>query len=66
VQRRFPRGWRELDYVVSTEAVRATTELTPTTRQALERSHVVARFGHGAQRIEVRAIGGPQAPDRWW
>jgi len=66
VQRRFPHGWREFDYIVSTEAVRATTEETPTTRRALEHSHVVAQFGRGAQRIEVRAIGGTEPPDRWW
>jgi hypothetical protein len=66
VQRRFPNGWRDFDYIVSTEAVRVTTELTPMTRQALEHSHVVARFGRGRQRIEVRAIGGAQPPDEWW
>jgi hypothetical protein len=66
VKRRFPGGWRDFDYIVSTEAVRSTTEQTPTTRAALEHSHVIAQFGQGAQRIEVRAIGGRQAPDRWW
>jgi hypothetical protein len=66
VQRRFPGGWKDFDYIVSTEGVRVTTELTPTTRQALEHSHVVARFGRGDQRIEVRAIGGPQPQDEWW
>jgi cellulose synthase/poly-beta-1,6-N-acetylglucosamine synthase-like glycosyltransferase len=66
VKRRFPGGWRDFDYVVSTEAVRATSEETPTTREALQHSHVIAHFGRGAQRIEVRAIGGRQPPDRWW
>jgi len=56
VRRRFPGGWRDFDYVVSTEAVRSTTEQTPTTARALEHSRVVAQFGEGAQRIEVRAI----------
>jgi hypothetical protein len=56
VKRRFPRGWRDFDYIVSTEAVRSTLELTPTTAQALVHSHVIARFGRGAGRIEVRAI----------
>jgi glycosyltransferase XagB len=56
VKRRFPGGWRDFDYVVSTEAVRSTTEQTPTTARALEHSRVVAQFGEGAQRIEVRAI----------
>jgi hypothetical protein len=66
VKRRFPGGWRDFDYVVSTEAVRSTTEQTPTTRRALQHSHVIAEFGEGAQRIEVRKIGGRQPPDRWW
>ena len=66
VKQRFPGGWRDFDYVVSTEAVRSTTEQTPTTLAALRHSHVIAQFGRGAQRIEVRAIGGRQAPDRWW
>jgi cellulose synthase/poly-beta-1,6-N-acetylglucosamine synthase-like glycosyltransferase/4-amino-4-deoxy-L-arabinose transferase-like glycosyltransferase len=66
VKRRFPGGWGDFDYVVSTEAVRSTTEQTPTTRQALQHSHVIAQFGEGAQRIEVRKIGGRQRPDRWW
>jgi hypothetical protein len=66
VKRLFPGGWRDFDYIVSTEAMRATTEQTPTTRAALEHSQVVARFGQGADRIEVRAIGGRQPPDRWW
>jgi cellulose synthase/poly-beta-1,6-N-acetylglucosamine synthase-like glycosyltransferase len=66
VKGRFPGGWRDFDYVVSTEAVRSTTEQTPTTLEALEHSHVIKQFGRGPQRIEVRAIGGRQPPDRWW
>ena len=66
VKRRFPGGWKDFDYVVSTEAVRSTTEQTPTTLEALEHSYVIAQFGRGPQRIEVRAIGGRQPPDRWW
>jgi 4-amino-4-deoxy-L-arabinose transferase-like glycosyltransferase len=60
VQRRFPGGWREFDYIVSTEGVRVTMNRTPTTAAALEHSSVVARFGRGAQRIEVRAIMPPR------
>ena len=36
VKRVFPGGWRDFDYIISTEAMRATTEQTPTTRAALE------------------------------
>jgi hypothetical protein len=56
VKRRFPDGWRDFDYVVSTEAVRSTLRQTPTTARALDHSRVVAQFGQGDQRIEVRAI----------
>jgi cellulose synthase/poly-beta-1,6-N-acetylglucosamine synthase-like glycosyltransferase len=58
VKQRFPNGWRDFDYVVSTQAVRNTTTLTPTAAQALDHSQVLVRFGHGPTRIEVRAITG--------
>jgi hypothetical protein len=56
VKRRFPHGWRDFDFIVSTQAVRSTLRLTPTTARALEHSHVVAKFGRGDKRIEIRAI----------
>jgi 4-amino-4-deoxy-L-arabinose transferase-like glycosyltransferase len=56
VKRHFPDGWRDFDYVVSTQAVRSTLRLTPTTARALDHSVVIAQFGHGEQRIEIRAI----------
>jgi hypothetical protein len=56
VKRRFPHGWRDFDYLVSTQGVRVTTNRTPTTADALEHSRVVAQFGRGPERIEVRAI----------
>jgi hypothetical protein len=56
VKDRFPDGWRDFDYVVSTQAVRSSTRLTPTSAQALNHSRVVVQFGRGEQRIEVRAI----------
>jgi hypothetical protein len=56
VKQRFADGWRDFDYVVSTQAVRSTLRLTPTTARALDHSVVIAQFGQGDQRIEVRAI----------
>jgi glycosyltransferase XagB len=56
VKRHFPDGWRDFDYVVSTQAVRSTLRLTPTTARALDHSVVIAQFGQGEQRIEIRAI----------
>ncbi len=60
VKRRFPHGWQDFDYVVSTEAVRITTNKTPTTAQALRHSRVVVQFGRGDGRIEIRAIDRPR------
>jgi hypothetical protein len=59
VKRHFPGGWRDFDYIVSTEAVRSTTRKTPTTAQALKHSRVVVQFGRGDGRIEIRAITKP-------
>jgi hypothetical protein len=58
VKQRFPNGWRDFDYLVSTQAVRSTTTLTPTTAHALDHSRLVVRFGRGPTRIDVRAIIG--------
>ncbi|HYZ29004.1 MAG TPA: glycosyltransferase [Thermoleophilaceae bacterium] len=56
VKRHFPHGWRDFDYVISTEAVRVTMNRTPTIAAAIVHSRVVATFGRGDGRIEVRAI----------
>jgi 4-amino-4-deoxy-L-arabinose transferase-like glycosyltransferase len=56
VKRLFPDGWRDFDYIVSTGAMRVTATYTPNTAEALQHSRLVARFGSGGERIEVRAI----------
>jgi glycosyltransferase XagB len=56
VKKRFPGAWRDFDYIISTEAVRSTLGLTPTAAHALDHSRVVAQFGRGDGRIEIRAI----------
>lgn len=58
VKRYFPLGWRDFDYVVSTNAMRVTAIYTPTTAEAVKHSRVVARFGFGPQAIEIRKITG--------
>jgi hypothetical protein len=58
VGRYFPRGWREFDYIVSTEPMRVGLARTPQTALALEHSRIVVSFGRGTQRIEIRAITG--------
>lgn len=56
VKRRFPDGWRDFDYIVSVQGMRSTVNQTPTASAALIHSRVVARFGSGITRIEIRAI----------
>ncbi|MFD6182552.1 ArnT family glycosyltransferase [Streptomyces goshikiensis] len=54
VTRTLPRGWRDIDYVVSSPTVRRDAADLPTVRAALEHSTVVAVFGAGEDRIEIR------------
>jgi cellulose synthase/poly-beta-1,6-N-acetylglucosamine synthase-like glycosyltransferase len=56
VERAFPQGWRDFDYIVSTPDVRNTAYLTPNTALALRHSKPVATFGEGGNRIEIRKI----------
>jgi hypothetical protein len=61
VRRHFPQGWRDLDYVVSTQGMRNDVTQVPRTARALEHSRIVVSFGHGEQRIDIRRIE-PPAP----
>ncbi len=61
-RRAFPRGWRGFDYVISTESMRDDTARTPTTADALVHSRVLATFGRGTARIEIRQIVHPPQP----
>nr|WP_234432002.1 phospholipid carrier-dependent glycosyltransferase [Streptomyces sp. NRRL S-241] len=54
VTRALPRGWQDIDYVVSSPTVRRDAVDLPTVRAALEHSAVVAVFGSGEDRIEIR------------
>jgi cellulose synthase/poly-beta-1,6-N-acetylglucosamine synthase-like glycosyltransferase len=57
VKRFFPYSWREFNYIVSTPAMRDTSDSTPNTAQALQNSTVVAAFGKGREaQIQIRAI----------
>jgi hypothetical protein len=53
IQGRYPRGWREFDYLVSTATLRSFTDTLPQAREAQRRSRVVASFGRGTQRDEA-------------
>ncbi|MFE7132833.1 ArnT family glycosyltransferase [Streptomyces sp. NPDC057638] len=56
VVRSLPRGWRDIDYVVSSQTVRRDSVQLPTVRQALENSTPVAAFGTGDDRVEIRRV----------
>ncbi|MFD3700668.1 ArnT family glycosyltransferase [Streptomyces sp. NPDC058646] len=54
VTRTLPRGWRDIDYVVSSPTVRRDAVDLPNVKAALEHSTAVAVFGTGEDRIEIR------------
>jgi 4-amino-4-deoxy-L-arabinose transferase-like glycosyltransferase len=56
VRRHFPHGYRDFNYIVATQVMRALAYQVPQTDQALRHSRVVAAFGTGSQRIEIRKI----------
>ena len=60
VTRRFPQGWRDFDDIVSTPVLRTNLAAFPggmrDVRAALAHSRVLARFGSGANLVEVRAV----------
>ncbi|MFC5143833.1 ArnT family glycosyltransferase [Streptomyces aureoversilis] len=57
VSRTLPRGWQDLDYVVASPTVRRDASHLPVVKGALEHSEVVAAFGRGEDRIEIRRVG---------
>jgi 4-amino-4-deoxy-L-arabinose transferase-like glycosyltransferase len=56
VRAQLPHGWRDVDYVLSTPAIRQDPESLPTVNVLLRHSATVASFGTGADRIEVRRV----------
>ncbi|MEU0372567.1 phospholipid carrier-dependent glycosyltransferase [Streptomyces sp. NPDC006283] len=58
VTKTMPRGWRDIDYVVSSPTVRRDAVDLPNVKAALEHSTPVAVFGEGEDRIEIRRIAG--------
>ncbi|MBB3157893.1 intracellular septation protein A [Microbacterium proteolyticum] len=61
VQELAPDGWRDYDYVITTDSMRTFPTEFPTVRQAIENSAVVASFGEGAQQVDVRLVDRDQA-----
>ncbi|WP_411056492.1 ArnT family glycosyltransferase [Streptomyces sp. E11-3] len=58
VTKTLPRGWRDVDYVVSSPTVRRDSPQLATVSAALKHSTPVAVFGEGPDRIEIRKIEG--------
>jgi len=56
VEREFPGRWRDFQYVVSSDAIRATDTQYPDVLAAMTYSTVVATFGAGGDRVEIRRI----------
>jgi 4-amino-4-deoxy-L-arabinose transferase-like glycosyltransferase len=52
----LPHGWRSIEYVVSTPTIREVLNTLPTVSAALQHSRILATFGEGAGRIEIRLV----------
>jgi hypothetical protein len=51
-----PNGWRDSDYVVTTNSMRSLLSTFPQVDQAVQNSVIVASFGQGDQQVDVRKI----------
>jgi hypothetical protein len=58
VTARYPRGWREFDYLVSTATLRSFPDNLPQVAETQRHSRVVATFGRGTERVEIRKVQG--------
>jgi hypothetical protein len=59
IQTRLAGGWRDLDYIVSTDQMRGSLGGDPTLSQssaAMRNSELVARFGAGESAVEIRRV----------
>ncbi len=56
VEKISPQGWRNYDYVVSTQSLRSNPEAAPQVATALANSVPYAVFGTGPTRVEVRRV----------
>jgi hypothetical protein len=51
-----PNGWRDSDYIITTDSMRTFPEQFPQVNEALINSEVVASFGTGSQTVDIRRI----------
>jgi len=56
VQRQSPNGWKDSDYVVTTDSMRTGGNSSQDVTQAIRNSTSVATFGTGDQQVDVRRI----------
>jgi hypothetical protein len=56
VAKRLPDGWRDVDYIVSTPALRQDPGSLPTVAKLLTNSTLIASYGPGPGRIEIRRV----------
>ncbi|OAN35006.1 hypothetical protein A4X17_10945 [Plantibacter sp. H53] len=56
VQAQSPNGWRDADYIVTTDSMRTFPTTFPEVKGAIDNSELVATFGSGTQAVEVRRI----------
>jgi hypothetical protein len=52
----MPGGWREFHYVMSSPSPRGYPDSLPQVAQALRNLWVVATFGRGPGRVEIRRV----------
>ena len=62
VQHGLPGGYRAIDYVVSTDVMRASLSVAPETRAAVSGATIVASFGDGTARVDVLRTQSARAP----
>ncbi|MBI5161056.1 MAG: glycosyltransferase family 39 protein, partial [Micrococcales bacterium] len=56
VARQSPDGWRDSDYIVTTDSMRSFPDAFPQVQKAIDNSVVVASYGTGLRRVDVRQI----------
>ena len=56
VQAVSPNGWRDSDYVITTDSMRTFPNTGSNVNQAIESSVSVASFGEGNQQVDIRRI----------
>ncbi|WP_394685664.1 ArnT family glycosyltransferase [uncultured Microbacterium sp.] len=56
VRAQLPNGWRDIDWVITTDSMRTFPDGFPQVSQALDNSTVVASFGSGDQQVDVRRV----------